>query len=360
MLFGAAARDAVEAMLAAQGIMLYAGVCPTEVRDGELRLTPRGTIAADRVIALPRLYGPPIDGLPQTRAGFVAVDQNCRVEGLSDVFAAGDLTNFPVKQGGIAAQQADAAAEAIAARAGADVEPRPFRPVLRGLLLTGSAPRFLRRDVGTGATGTVSVDPLWWPPAKIVGRRLAPFLAGKAGEPQTEPPVADSAVAVEVLLRPADVSRLVRAVQSTGYAPDDGERDERTARDLMSTDVLVVAPEDTLGEIAQKMRARNVGSALVAEYGRLLGILTSRDLLRAFAGRIHSSEARARGWMTAEPITVSPATSASSALRLMTEHRIHHLPVVEHGRAVGLVGMRQVANAVAERSHARPHVGLGF
>jgi sulfide:quinone oxidoreductase len=357
MLFGAAARDAVEAMLAARGIALYAGVCPTEVRDGELRLTPQATIPADRVIALPRLYGPPIDGLPQTRAGFVAVDPHGRVQGLSDVFAAGDLTNFPVKQGGIAAQQADAAAEAIAARAGADVEPRPFRPVLRGLLLTGGRPRFLRRDVGTGAKGMVSIDPLWWPPAKIVGRRLAPFLARIAGVPNMEPPEAANTVEVEV---PVDVARLASGRHSTGDALDDDEGDERTAHDLMSTDLLIVAPEDTLGEIAQKLRARNVGSALVAEYGRLVGILTSRDLLRAFAGRIHSSEARAREWMTAEPITVSPAASASSALRLMNEHRIHHLPVVEHGRAVGLVGMRQVAQAVAERSQARPHVGLGF
>ena len=104
--------------------------------EGELRLVPEGSIAADRVVALPRLRGPRIDGLPQTVEGFLSVDAHGQVHGLADVFAAGDITSFPVKQGGIAAQQADAAAEIIAANAGADLTPQPFRPVLRGLLLT--------------------------------------------------------------------------------------------------------------------------------------------------------------------------------------------------------------------------------
>ena len=59
-----------------------------------------------------------------------------------------------------------------------------------------------------------------------------------------------------------------------------------TVGEVMSTGSLVVAPEDTLGEVAEKMRAADLGSALVADYGRLIGILTSRDLLRAFAGRV--------------------------------------------------------------------------
>ena len=102
-----------------------------------------------------------------------------------DVFAAGDLTSFPIKQGGLAAQQADAAAEAIAARAGAELEPTPFRPVLRGLLLTGMEPRFLRGD---GEDSVVDTEPLWWPPAKIVGRHLAPFLAEQLHLSESPPP----------------------------------------------------------------------------------------------------------------------------------------------------------------------------
>ena len=100
---------------------------------------------------------------------------------MSDVYAAGDITTFPVKQGGIAAQQADAAAEAIAAAAGADVDPAPFQPVLRGLLLTGGEPRYLRSELAAGRDLVGEPEPLWWPPAKIVGRYLAPFLAGLAG-----------------------------------------------------------------------------------------------------------------------------------------------------------------------------------
>ena len=103
------------------------------------------------MIVLPTLRGPPIDGVPQTRDGFIVVDEHGRVRGIPDVYAAGDITLFPVKQGGIATQQADAAAEAILADAGFLDHPAPFRPVLRGLLLTGSTPRFLRRDVGERA-----------------------------------------------------------------------------------------------------------------------------------------------------------------------------------------------------------------
>jgi CBS domain-containing protein len=115
----------------------------------------------------------------------------------------------------------------------------------------------------------------------------------------------------------------------------------------MSADPLVVAPEDTLGEVAEKMRGRDVGSALVAEYGRLIGILTSRDMLNVLAGRVHSSEARVRQWMTAEPIAVSVETTLDAAAILMTEHHIHHLPVVEGERPVGMIGMRDVVRSAA-------------
>ena len=119
--------------------------------DGELQLIPNGSVAADRVVALPRLQGAPLDGLPQTVHGFIPVDAHCRVHGVADVFAAGDITSFTVKQGGIAAQQADVAATAIAAAAGASVTPQRFQPVLRGLLLTGREPRYLRREVSSPA-----------------------------------------------------------------------------------------------------------------------------------------------------------------------------------------------------------------
>jgi len=133
----------------------------------------------DRVVALARLQGQQIAGVPADAEGFIGTDRSGRVYELADVYAAGDITRFPVKQGGIAAQQADAVAEAIAAKAGADVTPEPREPVLYGLLLTGKAPLYLRAELGAGHgdSSVVASEPLWWPAAKIAGRYLAPFLA---------------------------------------------------------------------------------------------------------------------------------------------------------------------------------------
>jgi hypothetical protein len=143
-------------------------------------------------------------GVPQDDNGFVATDEYGWVLGVNDVYAAGDMTQFPLKQGGIATQQADAVASSIAADAGAAVRPQEFRPTLRGLLLTGLAPRFLRADA-TGAGSTIDTEPLWWPPAKIVGRYLAPFLAVHLGLAEDLPPeLRTDAVPVDVELDRTD------------------------------------------------------------------------------------------------------------------------------------------------------------
>jgi CBS domain-containing protein len=114
--------------------------------------------------------------------------------------------------------------------------------------------------------------------------------------------------------------------------------------DLMTRDVLTVAPEDTLGEAAAKMTDRGVGAAVVSDFGRMIGILSERDIMRAVADRIHSSEARVREWMTADPITATPDTSIEEAGRTMLEHGFRHLPVVEGDRAVGIVSIRDIAD----------------
>ena len=136
----------------------------------------------------------------ETDDGFVQVDDHCAVIGVEGVFAAGDVTAFTIKQGGLAAQQAVVAGEAIAVLAGATLVPHPFRPVLRGLLLTGGEPAYLRHDLGEGGDGDwASGTPIWWPPTKIVGRRLSPFLAEVAGEVEVshaELP-SDAGIAVE-------------------------------------------------------------------------------------------------------------------------------------------------------------------
>jgi sulfide:quinone oxidoreductase len=116
------------------------------------------------------------------------VDRHGRVAGVDDVYAAGDATNFTIKQGGIACQQADAAAEAIAAEAGADIEPAPFQPVLRGVLLTEHETRFMRREASgsSGDRNSVAIPPLWWPPTKIAGRELSKHLADIHTRPEPE------------------------------------------------------------------------------------------------------------------------------------------------------------------------------
>ena len=170
--FGGAASIEVQQLLEERGVSLLCGTNPVSFQDGVLRLQPDGEIETDRVVAAPRLHGAALDGLPQTGLGFIPIDEYARVEGCDDVYAAGDIVDFPVKQGGIAAQLADVAAASISSLVGADVQAAPFEPEPRGMLLTGDSDRSLRfepghvRDVGAEQRG------------KIAGRYLAPFLTG--------------------------------------------------------------------------------------------------------------------------------------------------------------------------------------
>jgi sulfide:quinone oxidoreductase len=199
--FGAAASEAIADLLEIRGIELRTHETPLHFADGALHVAPDGAVAADCVIALPRLEGPRLEGIAYDAQGFIPTNDHSRVTGEVDVYAAGDATTFPLKQGGVAAQQADAAAAAIAEQAGVDVEPEPFRPVLRGLLLTGMVPRFLRAEAASGRS-VADTEPLWWPPAKIVGKHLAPFLAEHLGLSHVfaEPP---QGVSVDITLEEA-------------------------------------------------------------------------------------------------------------------------------------------------------------
>jgi CBS domain-containing protein len=113
--------------------------------------------------------------------------------------------------------------------------------------------------------------------------------------------------------------------------------------EIMTSDVLTVEPSDTIGETAQKMVERGVSSAVVSDYGTLVGIVTERDLTRAVAGRVHSSEARVREWMTSDPITLAPDATAEDAAKIMLDNGFRHVPIVDDGRAVGIVSIRDVA-----------------
>ena len=191
-LFGREAAGSVARSLADARITVVPGATVREVVNGEVVADSGEVLArAQRVVALPRLEGPGVQGLAADAHGFVPVDEEGRVSGTDSVFAAGDGTTSPIKQGGIAAQQADAVARAIARRAGVDVEARPFRPVLRAQLLTGSRSKYLRRAVGGNEADDASQasdETLWWPPTKVAAPFLSPYLEQlNVGGSQDEP-----------------------------------------------------------------------------------------------------------------------------------------------------------------------------
>jgi len=115
-----------------------------------------------------------------------------------------------------------------------------------------------------------------------------------------------------------------------------------TLGEIVKPTFITVAPEDTLGEVAEKMNQQNVGSVIVKDYGRLIGILTERDMLRAMASRVHTSDARVRQWMTADPVTASPEMELDDAAKVMLDHGFRHLPVVDGSNVLGVVSLRRV------------------
>ena len=178
-LFGVGASEQMGQLLAERGIEIVTGASPVKFENGQLDIAPGNSIEADAVVSAPSFKGRPVEGVTHDEDGFIPIDEHSLVRGLQNVFAVGDVTSFPVKQGGIATQQADAAAEVIAAQIGGQVEPQPFEPVLRAVLLTGEEPKYLYGKLGGGhgETSTFSDDPPWRDEGKIVGKYLAPFLA---------------------------------------------------------------------------------------------------------------------------------------------------------------------------------------
>jgi sulfide:quinone oxidoreductase len=202
-IFGNPASAAIRRLLGESGVTLHTSSYGVPSPPGRLDVSPGDrSMAVDRIVTVPRLVGPRLRGIPSGRDGFIHTDAHGRVPDLDDVFAAGDATTFPVKQGGLAAQQADAVAEAIAASAGEDIDPQPFRPILRGVLLTGGPARYLRADI-SGAGGDDSIlseEALWWPPNKLSGRYLAPYLSSQLGEAADVMPQGEHAIRVETSL----------------------------------------------------------------------------------------------------------------------------------------------------------------
>ncbi|QEC49842.1 hypothetical protein FSW04_21245 [Baekduia soli] len=220
-LFGVPASEAVAGLLASAGIAFRGDTHAQAGHDGRLELLPGGDrLDAERVVALPTIEGPQISGVPGDERGFIPVDDHGRVRGVEDVYAAGDGTTFPVKQGGLACQMADAIAEVLAAAAGADVTPQPFRPVLRGHLLTGRGSQYLEQPLPDAGSETTSDLHLWSAPRKVDGRYLSPWLEELEGASAAAAPEG-AHIDVEVAL-PSDYEIGHEAMRLDPYSPTRG------------------------------------------------------------------------------------------------------------------------------------------
>jgi sulfide:quinone oxidoreductase len=180
-IFGPSASESVSQLLAEAGIETICSGYAEIPSTGEIVVNPGDRrLCVDRAIALPELYGPCVRGIPLGEHGFIRVNRHGLVPDVGPVYAAGDAVDFPIKHGGLSSQQADAAAQSIAALAGAPLTPEPFKPVIRGILLTGGKPRYLTARIagGQGFASEITDAPTWSPPSKIASRYLAPYIEG--------------------------------------------------------------------------------------------------------------------------------------------------------------------------------------
>jgi len=218
--FGRAASVQVAELLEQAGVGVRTGAHATVGPSGRIGLAPSGdTLDAQRIVALPLIDGPRIVGLPCDQDGFVPVDRFTRVLDAPGVYCVGDAANYPLKQGGLATQQADVAAFHIAALAGCAVTPQPFKPVLRGRLMTGGAEQFFVKELRRPA-GRTSETPLWWPPTKVSGRYLTPWLSTVDPHALPPEPTRDTtAIEAEMPTDPAEARRVLLALSPLGAPP---------------------------------------------------------------------------------------------------------------------------------------------
>ncbi len=182
-IFGSLASSAIGDRLTKAKIKTITSAYAEIPRTGEIVINPGDRyLKVDRVVALPELYGPSVRGVPLSEHGFLRVDSHCKLVDMEGIYAAGDATEFAIKHGGVSSQQADAAAESIAALAGAPLTPQQFHPVIRGMLLTGEKPLYLTARItgGQGFSSEITDEPTWSPPSKVASKYLAPYLAAQA------------------------------------------------------------------------------------------------------------------------------------------------------------------------------------
>lgn len=132
-----------------------------------------------------------------------------------------------------------------------------------------------------------------------------------------------------------------------------------TVGDWMSRQLLVLDAGATVGEAAALMAQRHVGSVLVTQSGRLAGIFTERDIVRAVSLDVHATEESIEDWFTPNPRTVTPDVSIDEARDVMLGGHFRHLPVTEGpaGTVIGMLSMRDVTRAAAEIESRRLRAG---
>jgi sulfide:quinone oxidoreductase len=178
-IFGSSASSAVIELLASANVKTITSAYAEVPSSRKVVINPgERHLAVDRVIALPELYGPDVRGIPLGEHGFIRVDPHCRVHDVERIYAAGDAIDFPIKHGGIGSQQADVAAQSIAALAGASVTPERFNPTIHGMLLTNGKPQYLTAHItgGHGFSSEITDTSTSSPPSKIAAKYLAPYL----------------------------------------------------------------------------------------------------------------------------------------------------------------------------------------
>jgi CBS domain-containing protein len=118
-----------------------------------------------------------------------------------------------------------------------------------------------------------------------------------------------------------------------------------TVGDIMTASLFSIEPTTTVAEAATVMGERRIGSALVMEDDRLLGIFTERDIVRALGTHFDAAGHPVSEWMTADPVTVPPSTPAEEALGTMLARGFRHLPVADSDSVLGIVSMRDLSAA---------------
>lgn len=117
--------------------------------------------------------------------------------------------------------------------------------------------------------------------------------------------------------------------------------------EIMTKAAVVDQSDDTVAEAASKMWNQQTGSLLVVEGDDLVGILTERDVLRLVATGTKLDQARVAEVMTKDVVSVGPGTSLREAARIMADRWIRHLPVVDNGKLVGIISQRDLVGVLA-------------